>query len=229
MKRLKYAENNCALKTHIIGTEKKTFEIIREWEGMEVGEEVVVIQINPTIGIQNMEKIDSTTMHLLNKMKELKWRKVHLLNLFSTVTQGKLLASNLKSVDEENINYIKSIFKMHGAEKKIVIAWGNSLATNSATNQSKKELLEIFQKMFPKGKLYQIVTDNAEDNLQGTHILFLGLRYSNDIWYIEEFPLKEELKRLTKLLEMKKEKPDKSEKKKGKKGEDNVSKDNEST
>lgn len=225
---MKSIEKNCVLKTIVIGTEKNTYEIIREIEDMDEkeGEEVVVIQVYPTIGIGTVECIDSTTLHLINKMQELNWRKVHLLNIFSTIAHGKLLLGNLKTVDEENIAYIKKILKEHGTDKKVIIAWGNNLTTNVASNQSKKNILESFQKMYPKGKLYHIAAESMEEAV-GTHILFLGLRYTNDLWEVEEYPVKEEVKKFSKLLEPKKEEK-KQEKKPRKKEEENVHTNNES-
>lgn len=195
-----------AMKVTVVGTEKNTYEIIRELEGEECkGEEVIVIQVYPTISLQTADTIDSTSLHLQNKMKELGWSKVHMLNIFSQVVNRKPLASTLKMIDEENLSYIKEVFQTVGQQSKVIICWGNSLLTNKAANESKRAVLEAYQKLYPKKKLWQIVTDSMYEEMAGTHILFLGLRYADDNWYLEEYPIKKELGRLDALLNQKKE------------------------
>ena len=190
-----------ATKVTVIGTEKNTFEIIRESEGGDFkGEEVIVIQVYPTINIHTADTMDSTSLHLQNKMRELGWSKVHMLNIFSQVVHRKPLASTLKSLDKENLEYIREVLKTVGEQSKVIICWGNSLMTNKAANESKKAILEMYQKLHPKKKLWQIMTDGMVEELTGTHILFLGLRHAGDNWYLEEYPVKKELSRIESLL-----------------------------
>lgn len=194
------------MKVTVVGTEKNTYEIIRELgEEESKGEEVIVIQVYPTIGLHTADTMDSTSLHLQNKMKELGWSKVHMLNLFSQIVNRKPLASTLKMIDEENLNYIKEIFQTVGQQSKVIICWGNSLTTNKAANESKRAVLEMYQKLYPKKKLWQIMTDGMYEEMTGTHILFLGLRYADDNWYLEEYPTKKELGRLDALLNQKKD------------------------
>lgn len=84
------------IKTTVIGTDKNTYEIIKEYteDKSSSGEEAVIIQLYPTVGIDDVSKTDSTTLHLQNKMKQLGWKKVHILNLFSKIAKWKPLAVN---------------------------------------------------------------------------------------------------------------------------------------
>lgn len=200
-------------KVTVIGTEKNTYEIIREADTESGnGEEVIVIQVYPTISIHSADTMDSTSLHLQNKMKELGWNKVHMLNIFSQIVNRKPLASTLKMVDKENLDYIKEIFKTIGQQSKVIICWGNSLTTNKAANESKKAILEAYQKIHPKKRLWQIQTDGMFEEMTGTHILFLGLRHADDNWFLEEYPVKKELAKLDSLLNKKKDQEKTSEK-----------------
>lgn len=215
---MKIEERKGCLNTSIIGIGDTTYEVIRELggSGTKEGEEVIVIQVYPTLSTKDTYKLDSTTMHLLNKMPELGWKKVHMVNLFSKVEKGKILAGKLKSVDKDNFEYIKALVKRI-PECKFFVCWGNSLTTNEATNKTKKQILEYFIKNYPDKKLYHIVVDSMYEEMRGTHILFLGLRYSTDSWNVEEFPTKEEYERIRMQL---KERENKNEIEKGKKSTD---------
>ena len=197
---MKLEKKASTLTTTVIGTESNTYEIIREIKGMEDGEEVYIIQLYPTVSIGNPERIDSTAQHLLNKMHEMKWKKVHLMNLYSMVALQKPKAGELKNIDKENLAYIRKILSGADAKAKIIIGWGNSLQTNKSANESKLVLLEGLSGAQGKKKLWQIVADGMDIELTGTHILFLGLRYSDSIWTLTEYPAKAEMDRLTKAL-----------------------------
>lgn len=197
---MKLEKKASAMATTVIGTESNTYEIIREIKGMEDGEEAYIIQLYPTVSIRNTEKIDSTAQHLINKMPEMKWRKVHLLNLYSMVALQKPKAGDLKNIDKENLAYIRKVLSSADAKAKIIIGWGNSLQTNKSANESKLVLLEGLTGAQGKKKLWQIIADGMDIELTGTHILFLGLRYAGCIWTLTEYPAKTEIDRLTKVL-----------------------------
>lgn len=224
------------IKTTIIGTERNTFEIIKEYaeEKSVTGEEVAIIQLYPTVGIGDLGTMDSTTLHLQNKMKQLGWAKVHMVNLFSQIARRKPLAGDLKAVDKENMAYVKNVISDVGKRGKIVVAWGNSHSTNLVVNETKKELLE-FLLSSQSGKVFQLVADNMEAETEGTHILFLGLRYADDEWQLTDYPTKAQLEKIA--AQVQKRQPKKEDKnqpeekkqpKKGKKVEKDVSEDNES-
>ena len=197
---MKLEKKASTMATTVIGTESNTYEIIREIKGMEDGEEAYIIQLYPTVSIRSTERIDSTAQHLINKMPEMKWRKVHLLNLYSMVALQKPKAGDLKNIDKENLAYIRKILSSADAKAKIIIGWGNSLQTNKSANESKLVLLEGLAGAQGKKKLWQVIADGMDIELTGTHILFLGLRYANCIWTLTEYPAKTEIDRLTKVL-----------------------------
>lgn len=224
------------IKTTIIGTERSTFEIIKEYaeEKPVAGEEVVIIQLYPTVGIEDVGATDSTTLHLQNKMKQLGWAKVHMVNLFSQIARRKPLAGDLKAVDKENMAYVKNVISDVGKRGKIVVAWGNSHSTNLVVNESKKELLEFLVSSQPEN-VYQLVADSMETEAEGTHILFLGLRYADDEWQLTGYPAKAQLEKISAQVqkrkpktEGKKQPEEKKQPKRGKKVEKDVFKDNES-
>ena len=224
------------IKTTIVGTERSTFEIIKEYaeEKPVAGEEVVIIQLYPTVGIEDVGATDSTTLHLQNKMKQLGWTKVHMLNLFSQIARRKPLAGDLKNVDKENMAYVKNVITDVGKRGKIVVAWGNSHSTNLIVNESKKELLEFLVSSQPEN-VYQLVADSMETEAEGTHILFLGLRYADDEWQLTDYPAKVQLEKISAQVrkrkpetEGKKQPEEKKQPKRGKKVEKDVFKDNES-
>ena len=197
---MKLEKKVSTMTTTVIGTESNTYEIIREIKGMEDGEEAYIIQLYPTVSIQSAERIDSTAQHLINKMLEMKWKKVHLLNLYSMVAHQKPKAGDLKNVDKENLAYIRKILSSADAKAKVSIGWGNSLQSNKSANESKLVLLEGLAGVQGKRKLWQIVTDGMDIELTGTHILFLGLRYAGCVWTLTEYPAKTEMDKLTKAL-----------------------------
>ena len=197
---MKLEKKASTMATTVIGTESNTYEIIREIKGMEDGEEAYIIQLYPTVSIRSTERIDSTAQHLINKMPEMKWRKVHLLNLYSMVALQKPKAGDLKNIDKENLAYIRKVLLGADAKAKIIIGWGNSLQTNKSANESKLVLLEGLTGAQGKKKLWQVIADGMDIELTGTHILFLGLRYADCIWTLTEYPAKTEIDRLTKVL-----------------------------
>ncbi|MBO5524371.1 MAG: DUF1643 domain-containing protein [Roseburia sp.] len=224
------------IRTTIVGTERSTFEIIKEYaeEKAVVGDEVVIIQLYPTVGIEDVGATDSTTLHLQNKMKQLGWTKVHMVNLFSQIARRKPLAGDLKTVDKENMAYVKNVISDVGKRGKIVVAWGNSHSTNLIVNESKKELLEFLVSSQPEN-VYQLVADSMETEAEGTHILFLGLRYADDEWQLTGYPAKAQLEKISAQVqkrkpktEDKKQPEEKKQPKRGKKVEKDVFKDNES-
>lgn len=224
------------IKTTIVGTERSTFEIIKEYaeEKAVIGDEVVIIQLYPTVGIEDVGATDSTTLHLQNKMKQLGWTKVHMVNLFSQIARRKPLAGDLKTVDKENMAYVKNVISDVGKRGKIVVAWGNSHSTNLIVNESKKELLEFLVSSQPEN-VYQLVADSMETEAEGTHILFLGLRYADDEWQLTGYPAKAQLEKISAQVqkrkpktEDKKQPEEKKQPKRGKKVEKDVFKDNES-
>ncbi len=189
------------IRTTIIGTERNTFEITKEYVGEKVaGDEAAIIQLYPTVGIGDIGMTDSTTLHLQNKMGQLGWSKVHMVNLFSQVWKRKPLAGDLKAVDRENIAYVKHTITDVGKRGKIIVAWGNSHSANPIVNETKKELLEFLLSTQP-GNVFQLIAENMLTETEGTHILFLGLRYADDGWSLADYPVKAQLEKITTLVQ----------------------------
>ncbi|WP_035768688.1 DUF1643 domain-containing protein [Butyrivibrio sp. NC2002] len=180
-------------KTTVIGTANNTYEVIRE-SHVNDGSEAIIIQLYPTISVDNPYVLDTTTMHLINKMPELNISKAHVLNLFSKVITQKPLSSDLPTIDEENLNYISRALKSINNNVKVIIAWGNSHITNLIVNRSKLKVLELI--MANNLDAYQIISSDSPMLPDGCHILFLGLRYSDNCWQLEKFPLDSEFKRI---------------------------------
>ena len=205
------------IKTTVIGTESNTYEIIKEYteDKSSSGEEAAIIQLYPTVGIGDVSRTDSTTLHLQNKMKQLGWKKVHILNLFSKIAKWKPLAGELKAVDKENMTYIKKSISDVAKRGKIIICWGNSHSSNLAVNETKKELLEFL--ISSKIEAFQLVAENMLNETEGTHILFLGLRHAGDKWSVLSYPAEEELERISAQVQKRqpKEKAKKQMKKEG--------------
>ena len=216
------------IKTTVIGTDKNTYEIIKEYteDKSSSGEEAVIIQLYPTVGIEDVSQTDSTTLHLQNKMKQLGWKKVHILNLFSKIAKWKPLAGELKEVDKENMGYIKKVISDVAKHGKIIICWGNSHSSNLAVNETKKELLEFL--ISSEIEAFQLIAETMMNETEGTHILFLGLRHSDDKWSVISYPIEEQLEKISAQVQKRqpKDKTKKQTKKEGVK-ESNVSEDNE--
>ena len=201
------------IKTTVIGTDTNTYEIIKEYteDKSSSGEEAVIIQLYPTVGIDDVSRTDSTTLHLQNKMKELGWKKVHILNLFSKIAKWKPLAGELKEVDEANMTYIKKVISDVSKHGKIVICWGNSHNSNLAVNETKKKLLEFL--ISSEIEAFQLVAENMLNETEGTHILFLGLRRSDDKWILISYPAEEQLEKISAQVQKRKPKAKKQTKK----------------
>lgn len=204
------------IKTTVTGTETNTYEILKEYteDKSSAGEEAVIIQLYPTVGISDVSITDSTTLHLQNKMKQLGWQKVHILNLFSKIAKWKPLASELKSIDTENMSYIKKVISDVSKRGKIIICWGNSHSSNLAVNETKKELLEFL--IESKIEAFQLVAEHLINETEGTHILFLGLRHAGETWSVISYPSEEQLEKIS--AQVQKRQPKEKSKKQTKKG-----------
>lgn len=176
MKTQTYVAN---IATEIITSEdgKNTFEIVKKIDANDFkGGKGMFICLYPTKNKENLYFDDSTTLYLIERAFELGFSEIHVCNIFSTVTSGRMSAKGLKP-DKANLDYLKSVFKRKDfGEYTTVIAWGGSLESSVATNESKKEILQSFYSAQPKGKLYQMVCPEKAIFSETLHPLFLGLR-----------------------------------------------------
>jgi hypothetical protein len=83
---------------------------------------------------------------------------------------------------------------------KFIIAWGNSLLSSNAINESKQKIFEMFNTHCPKGKLYQLTTIGLTlDSDIAPHPLYVGIRGGDFQWGLKEFkPTKKMLEAMKK-------------------------------
>ena len=116
------------------------------------------------------------------------------MNLYSKVFSEKPTVSQL-SEDDNNLSYIEEILEEQDiGGYDIVIAWGNTLISHRQTIQAKTDLLTMIKEKGLAKQVKCIVTNNLKAN--GVHPLYLGLRYSKDVWSLQPFPLEKVLNEL---------------------------------
>lgn len=179
------------LKTTIIHDKENqhTYEIKRLFEGVK-GDDLIILQLFPTLGEGDEFTMDSTTLHMINHFRELNIASIRFINLFSKRCKARMSTRNIK-LDEENLNYIESIMKDVNFKKyKFVVAFGCSMNSSSVANQTKHLIFEMFKKHNPTGTIYQITTnDLLQSKNSAVHVLFLGIRYSNAVWRLSEYTI----------------------------------------
>lgn len=184
---MKTIKQKAVMETEIVCSEdgKNTYEVVKRFPNI-VGEKAYMILLYPTRTADNIYSDDSTLNHLASHMRELGLNELRIINLFSTVVNGKLSAKGLK-VDEDNLKYIDSLMQNKNfADYKFIIAWGTSMTTSYACQKSKVEVFDMFKKYNPKGKIYQLSTNDDNIFVDFAHPLFLGIRAKNSIWQLEE-------------------------------------------
>lgn len=200
-------QTETAVKTSILSSEDgaKTFSITKEVEGIEGGHAYFIL-LYPTRTVENSYIEDSTNNHLLSHMDDLGLRSYTIVNLFSKVTQSRLLLSGL-SLDEENMVYIQErVFKNLPENSKVVIAWGNTQQNSPVICRSKQRILELWDVEQPSGSLYQLTVDGLTKDNIGVHPLYLGIRHSQGFWKLTSYPHKRVLKEMKAKLEAKEKK-----------------------
>lgn len=205
-----------SLQTELVASDDgmHTYEIARTWA--ETDRKGLVLELYPTISADRCGELDISTMHLLNHVKDFGWGTMRIVNLYSTIFEGKPLTGQL-SYDKENIAYIEGILESEDiGDYDIVIATGNSLRTHINTVEVKLDIFNILQNKKLEGQVKQIVPENcAEGMSQGTHPLFLGLHYGKEKWTLADYDISSAVSALNEYLETKAEK--KVKKVKGKK------------
>ncbi len=81
------------LETELVSSEDgiHTYEIRRTWA--ETGRKGLVIELYPTI--DRCGELDLSTMHLMNHVRDFGWGTVRIVNLYSTVFEGKPLTGQI--------------------------------------------------------------------------------------------------------------------------------------
>ena len=126
-----------------VGTDdgKSTYEIRRKWG--EEGKKALVIELYPTISVENCGVLDVSTMHLINHVNDFGWKEMRIVNLYANVITKKPSVSELQ---ENSLAYIEEILEEEDIKTyDIVIAWGNSLLTHKGTTNVKIDLLSMLE------------------------------------------------------------------------------------
>lgn len=163
-----------------------TYSITKSLDTNEGGKGVIVLMY-PTRTAENINGEDTTISHLIAHMKDLNLKEITIINLFSKVVKSKLSAKGL-SVDEDNMKYIKDniMNKDDFKDKKFILAYGNSMQSCKACNDSKELIINLFKKYNPKGKIYQLAAKSMQ-NENCPHPLWLGIRCKFQEWYLKEY------------------------------------------
>lgn len=188
--------NERTVVTTIYGSDdgSKTFEISRVWDtSKKIG---IVIELYPTISVDDVDRMDLSTMHLMNHVRYFGWGGVRIVNIFGQVFEKKPLAKELVE-DKENYQYIKGILSQKDiSDADIVIAWGSALSNNKETIKKKLEILELLQKKKQIKEVMCIESDFLEGTQMGVHPLYLGLHHAKEEWRLVPYPLEESLNEL---------------------------------
>jgi hypothetical protein len=142
------------------------------------GEEVILLTLYPTITEPN--KCDLSTMHMINHCADegLHWSKIHFVYLFSKVAGSKLSTRGL-SIDEENMDYLKSLIS-EKSDAKLIIAFGSSMEKCPAAIESKVKFFQMLKELRQNDALWQLDSEEMEE--ESPHILFAGIRYGDSSW-----------------------------------------------
>ena len=195
---MKTITHKSVVETEIVCSEdnKHTYEVVKRYKDT-VGERAYIVLLYPTRTAENIWSDDSTLNHLSSHMRELGLNEIRIINLFSkVVNNGKMSAKGLQ-VDEENLNYIDGLMQNKSfSDYKFIVAWGTSMATSYACQQSKAEVFRMFKTHSPKGKIYQLYTNDDNIAVDFAHPLFLGIRAKNKIWELQAVKIRQSMLKL---------------------------------
>ena len=186
------------LITEVVYQGNHTYEIKKTINGFK-GDKAILIGLYPTVDGDNITKIDSTQLHLINHMKELGLNEVRIMNLYSEVFDRKPTTSQL-TYDKDNFEYITQAVNTAG-EYKLIIAYGSSHSSNKTTNTLKKNLLEAISNSKSKDKVYQISSEYIDTiGSDPTHVLYLGLRHGDEQWNLVPLDVNDEILKISARL-----------------------------
>lgn len=187
------------IKTDVVSSDdlRHTYSVTKTIDGVD-GKDGIIIQINPTITAEEINEIDSTTMHLVNHLQELGLRSVQMINLFSKICKGKMSSRNLE-LDIENLKYIEAIMKEKDFKDKVfIVAWGSSMASSRACNEAKRQIVTMFKKYCKNGTIYQLRSSKLDvARYPAVHVLYLGIRHKTEKWSLipfDTFEIDEQIK-----------------------------------
>lgn len=177
----------------------QTFEVRRTWD--ETKKKGLIIELYPTISVEDIDRMDLSTMHLMNHANELGWGSTRILNLYSTVFETKPSTSKLLE-EKDNMDYLKTVFSQKDiTEYDIVIAWGSGLSNHLPTIRKKIEILEMLRKKKLSKNVMCIEAEYMDVQTQGVHPLFLGLHHAKEQWCLQSFSVEDAIGTLASALE----------------------------
>ena len=187
---MQYIENQ--ITTMLVNSDdgKRNYEIIREISGDDIkeGKEAVLVTICPSDSALGELKLDSTSTHIINHLKELGIKRLSIINLFSQITNSRMSCKGL-TVDTDNMEYIEAKMKNKQLQDTLfIVGWGSAMKTSDAVNLSKQKVLTMYKKYYPKNPLYQLNASNIDSKqLNAPHPLYLGIYASNGEWSLKEY------------------------------------------
>ena len=186
---MKTVTHNSCIETEIICSpdNKNTYCITKRLKGVE-GETGIIVMLFPTRNADNMNADDSTLNHIVAHLGDFGFNELKIINLFSKVVNARISARGLE-VDSENMKFIDDVILADKDlnNQKFIVAWGNSMETSKAVNDSKRQIIEMFLNKIPKGKIYQIVCPERDITDGACHPLFLGIRAKTSKWRLLEY------------------------------------------
>ena len=180
------------MTTTIVANEDKTkvFEICRDCSvgNCAVDEEAVLVTLYPTCN--EVQRLDLSTMHMINHLEELGLKKLHFLYLFGKVCSARLSTRGIVA-DEENLSYVEKAL-VNYKNAKVIIGWGTSMGKSATAISARKRVLAMVDSR-EDSRLWQLGGKGlgATENM---HLLFMGIRYGNVKWELKPFEIPEELK-----------------------------------
>lgn len=180
---------NTSIETELICSDdgKNTYCITKRLNGVE-GETGIVIMLFPTRNEKNLNADDSTINHLVAHMSDFGFSEIKIINLFSKVISARPSSRGL-TIDSENMNFIENsiLSDKDLKNQKFIVAWGNSMESSKAVNESKRQVIDMYMKKSPKGKIYQIVCPERGIADGASHPLYLGIRAKSTLWRLMEY------------------------------------------
>lgn len=180
---------NTSIETELICSDdgKNTYCITKRLNGVE-GETGIIVMLFPTRNEKNLNADDSTINHIVAHMGDFGFSEIKIINLFSKVVSARPSSRGL-TIDNENMNFIENsiLSDKDLKNQKFIVAWGNSMESSAAVTESKKQIIEVYLKRLPKGKIYQIVCPERGIVDGASHPLFLGIRAKTAKWRLMEY------------------------------------------
>ena len=193
---MKTTIHKSCVETELVCSEdgKNTYEIIKRLKGAE-GNVGIIVMLFPTRNVDNINSDDNTINHIVSHMKDFNFKEIRIINLFSKVVNSRISSRGLQ-VDQDNMKFIEEVILSDKDLNKhhFVVAWGESMSSSKAVNESKKYIIEMYLKKLPKGKVEQIVCPQRQIVSGASHPLFLGIRAKTATWSLMQFDTKEILK-----------------------------------